>query len=84
MKIRMTNSYHTIEVYDTIEINPSDYDELRNLSEDEVIEYLNENGFDFKLNDNNQENIVDEVRFEKDIVREKTSDEEFKFSLVTE
>lgn len=82
MKIRMTNSYSITEVYDTIEINPNDYDELRGLSEEEVIEYLNENGYEFCLNDGSQDCIADEFRFEKEIVKEKTTDEEQTFFIV--
>ena len=82
MKIRMTNSYHITEVYDTIEIDPNDYDELKGLSDQEVIDYLNENGYDFCLKDSEQESIVDEFRFEKDIVKEKTNDEEQTFFIV--
>jgi hypothetical protein len=84
MKIRMTNSFHTTEVYETIEINPNDYEELEGLSNDEIIEYLNENGYDFALIDGEEVNIVDEIRFSKEIVKEKTSDEDIKFILIKE
>jgi len=63
MKIRMTNTYSITEIYDTIEIDPNDYDELIGLSEQEVIDYLNENGYDFRLKDSEQECIADEFRF---------------------
>ena len=78
----MTNTYSITEIYDTIEINPNDYDELAGLSEQEVIDYLNENGYDFCLKDSKQECIADEFRFEKEIVREKTYDEEQTFFIV--
>lgn len=81
MKIRMTNTYSITEIYDTIEIDPNDYDELAGLSEQEVIDYLNENGYDFCLKDSKQECIADEFRFEKEIVREKTYDEEQTFFI---
>lgn len=81
MKIRMTNTYSITEIYDTIEIDPNDYDELIGLSEQEVIDYLNENGYDFCLKDSKQECIADEFRFEKEIVREKTYDEEQTFFI---
>jgi hypothetical protein len=82
MKIRMLNSYSITEVYDTIEIDPNEYDELRGLSEEEVLQYLDDNGYDFCLKDGNEENIVDEFRFNREIVREKTTDEEQKFLIV--
>ena len=78
----MTNSYSITEIYDTIEIDPNDYDELRGLSEKEVLEYLNENGYEFCLKDASQDSIVDEFRFEKEIVKEKTTDEEQTFFIV--
>ena len=59
----------------------ADYDELAGLSEQEVIDYLNENGYDFCLKDSKQECIADEFRFEKEIVREKTYDEEQTFFI---
>ena len=43
MKIRLAKSYSVYEVYGTIELNPEDYTELQGLSEEEVIQYLNEN-----------------------------------------
>ena len=81
MKIRMTNTYSITEIYDTIEIDPNDYDELKGLSEQEVIDYLNENAYDFRLKDSEQECIADDFRFEKDIVKEKTYDEEQTFFI---
>ena len=81
MKIRMTNTYSITEIYDTIEIDPNDYDELRGMSEEEVIDYLNENAYDFRLKDCEQECIADDFRFEKDIVKEKTYDEEQTFFI---
>ena len=82
MKIRMTNSYHITEIYDTIEINPNDYDELRGLTEQEVIDYLNENPYDFRIKDSEQECIADDFVFEKEIVKEKTYDEDKTFVIV--
>ena len=82
MKIRMTNSYRIVEVYDTIEIDPNEYEELAGLSEKEVIEYLNENCHDFCLKDGAHDTIYDEFRFERDIVKDKTNDEEATFFIV--
>ena len=78
----MTNTYSITEIYDTIEINPNDYEELAGLSEKEVIEYLNDNCHDFCLKDAVHDTIYDEFRFEKEIVREKTYDEEATFFIV--
>lgn len=80
----MSNEYRTYEVYDTIEIKPEDYPELEGKSEDEVIEYLKENMFDFKIKDSNEENLVDSFMFEKDIVKDKVFDSDYNVILVKE
>jgi hypothetical protein len=61
------------EVYGDIEFNPQDYSELQDLSEQEVIGYLNENMYDFTLNDTN-EVLADQFQFETDIIRDKNYD----------
>jgi len=73
MKIRLTKSYIVYEVYGDIEFNPQDYSELQDLSEQEVIGYLNENMYDFTLNDTN-EVLADQFQFETDIIRDKNYD----------
>lgn len=83
MKIRLAKSYSVYEVYGTIELNPEDYTELQGLSEEEVIQYLNENMYDFTLNDS-QEVLVDQFRFETDIIKEKNYNEEEEIVMVNE
>lgn len=83
MKIRLAKSYSVYEVYGTIELNPEDYTELQGLSEEEVIQYLNENMYDFTLN-NSQEVLVDQFRFEMDLIRDKNYNEEEEIVMVNE
>lgn len=83
MKIRLAKSYSVYEVYGTIELNPEDYTELQGLSEEEVIQYLNENMYDFTLNDS-QEVLVDQFRFETDIIKEKNYNEDEEIVMVNE
>lgn len=81
MKIRLAKSYRVYEVYGDIEFNPQDYSELQDLSEQEVIEYLNENMYDFTLN-GTDEVLVDQFQFETDIIRDKNYDHEEEVVLV--
>ena len=81
MKIRLAKSYRVYEVYGDIEFNPQDYSELQDLSEQEVIEYLNENMYDFTL-DGTDEVLADQFQFETDIIRDKNYDHEEEVVLV--
>ena len=83
MKIRLTKSYNVYEVYGTIELNPEDYTELEGLSEEEVIQYLNENMYDFTLN-GSQEVLSDQFQFETDLIRDKNYNEEEEIVIVNE
>jgi len=73
MKIRLTRGYRMYEVYDTIEFNPQDYPELNGMSDEEIIEYLNENKYDMSLNDSD-ETLADQFIFERDLIKDKTMD----------
>jgi hypothetical protein len=81
MKIRLAKSYRVYEVYGDIEFDPKDYSELQDLSEQEVIEYLNENMYDFTL-DGTDEVLADQFQFETDIIRDKNYDHEEEVVLV--
>ena len=81
MEIRLAKSYRVYEVYGDIEFDPKDYSELQDLSEQEVIEYLNENMYDFTL-DGTDEVLADQFQFETDIIRDKNYDHEEEVVLV--
>ncbi len=80
----MSKSYMIYEVYDTIEINKEDYPELENLTDQEVLDYLDENLFDFEVNGSDEGSLGGEFEFNKEIVKEKTTNEEYKLILINE
>ncbi len=82
MKIRMTKSYTTYEIYDIIEINKDDYPELEGMSDEDALEYLNENMYEFKIKGSYESSLSDEFEFNKEIVKEKVTDDEYKLHLV--
>ena len=77
----MTRSYEMWESYEPIEINPEDYPELEGMSEDEILEYLNENMYEFEIKDGSEGTLVDEIIFGKDIIKDKMGDETFTLYL---
>lgn len=83
MKIRLAKSYRVYEVYGDIEFDPQDYPDLEGLSEEEIIEYLNENMYEFTLN-GTDEVLVDQFNFETDIIKDKNYDHEEEIVLVKE
>ena len=81
MKIRMTRSYEMWESYEPIEINPEDYPELEGMSNEEIIDYLNENMYEFEIKDGSEGSLVDEIQFGQEIVKDKMGDETFTLYL---
>lgn len=81
MKIRLAKSYRVYEVYGDIDFNPQDYTELEGLSDEEIIEYLNENMGDFTLN-GSDEVLVDQFTFDTDMIKDKILDQEEEIILV--
>lgn len=84
MKIRMAKSYTVYEVYDTIEINKEDYPELEGLTDDEVVAYLDENMWDFALEGSDEDCLASEFEFNRDIIKEKYTNEEHTLILLKE
>lgn len=76
MKIGLTRKYTMYEVYGTMEIDPNEHPELEGMSEDEVIEYLNENMYEFNVNDSMEDNLHDEIMFNYSIIKDKELDSE--------
>lgn len=77
----MTRSYSVWESYGAIEINPEDYPELEGMSEEEIIDYLNENMFEFELKGSSESNLADEFMFNVGIIKDKQNEEEFEIVL---
>ena len=84
MKIRMSKSYMTYELYDTIEINKEDYPELEGLTDEEALQYLDDNKWDFHLKDADEESLGGEFEFNRDIVKDKFTQEEYTLHLLKE
>jgi hypothetical protein len=81
MKIRMTRSYEMWESYEPIEINPEDYPELEGMTNEEIIDYLNENMYEFEIKDGSEGSLVDEIQFGQEIIKDKMGDETFTLYL---
>lgn len=81
MKIRMTRSYEMWESYEPIEINPEDYPELKGMSDEEILNYLNENMYEFELKGGSEGSLVDEIMFGQEIIKDKMGDEDFTLYL---
>jgi hypothetical protein len=81
MKIRMTRSYTAWESYESIEINPEDYPELEGKTEEEILEYINDNAYDFEIKGGSEGNIVDEIMFSGEVIKDNQYDEELTFYL---
>jgi len=77
----MIRTYEISELYETIEINKEDYPGLEGMSDEEAIEYINDNMYEFEVKGSDESNIVDEIMFGLDIVREKNQDENFRLML---
>jgi hypothetical protein len=82
MKIRMSKTYVVYELYDTIEINKEDYPELIDLTDEEALEYLKDNLFDFEINGGDEEYLGNEFEFNKDILKDKQTNEEYNLILI--
>lgn len=82
MKIRMSKTYTVYELYDTIEINKEDYPELIDLTDEEAFEYLKDNLFDFEINDGDEEYLGNEFEFNRDVIKDKQTNEEYNLILV--
>jgi hypothetical protein len=82
MKIRMKKSYRVYEVYDTIEINKEDYPELEGMTDEEALEYLNENMYEFEIKDSYEGSLANEFEFNKDIIKDDLFDEDCDLFLV--
>lgn len=84
MKIRMSKTYRVYELYDTIEINKEDYAELKDLTDEEALEYLQENIYDFEPKDSYEGSLVAEFEFNTDVLKDDQYDEEHELHLIEE
>lgn len=84
MKIRMSKSYTSYELYDTIEINKEDYPELEGLTDEEALEYLQDNMWDFCPDGSSEDCLASEFEFNKDIIKDKIHGEDRTLHLLKE
>lgn len=75
MKIRLIKTQTTHQIFDAIEIKKEDYPELNGMSDNEALEYLNDNMYDIALVNGEENCIYDEFFFGKEIIREKITNE---------
>ena len=78
MRIRLEKGYRCYELYGTIEINTEDYPEFEGKTEDEILEYLNENMYYFELKSGSEPNLIDEFEFKREMVKQEYLDEDYK------
>ncbi len=82
IKVGITESYTTYVYREQIEINVDDYPELEGKSDDEIIEYIQNNASDMKAPGNNDyvDNLYDAC-METDIDRDKVTNEEYELNV---
>lgn len=77
MKIRLGKEYRCYELYGTIEINPEDYPELKDKTDDEILEYLEENMYEFEIKNGSESNLIDEFEFNNEMLKQDYFDENY-------
>lgn len=76
--VRMTESYSTWIVRESVELNVEDYPELSGMSQEEMEEYISENWDSMKPTDENSfyDSLLEQCR-EADLVRDKITNEDY-------
>ena len=76
IEVRMTESYSTWVVHESVEITVADYPELEGMTEEEMKDYIMSNASDMKpTNDEWYSDLYDELN-QADVIREKITDED--------
>lgn len=76
IEVRMTESYSTWVVRESMEINVEDYPELAGMTEEEMSDYIMSNASDMKpTNEEYYESLYEEL-LQMDVMREKITGEE--------
>jgi len=76
IEIRMTESYSTWVVRESMEINVEDYPELEGMTEEEMTDYIMCNASDMKPTNGEWYDSLYEELSQMDVTREKISSEE--------
>lgn len=76
IEVRMTESYSTWVVHESLEINVEDYPELEGMTEEEMTDYITSNASEMKpSNEEWYDSLYDEL-MQMDVTREKITGEE--------
>jgi len=72
IKIRLVEYSSVMNVYDEIELDIDNYPELKDMNEDEMLEYINNNSSSMSpiSDDSYSDNLLQDLQ-EQDIIREK-------------
>lgn len=81
VKINQTLSYITYVVKEGVTIDLDDYPELEGMSNDEIIEYLDDNSDDMKPTNEDSYYTLSEELVDKDNIKEKIYDEHYSYSV---
>jgi len=84
VKIYQTESYTTYVVREPITIDLDDYPELEGMTDEEAVAYLDENKWDFSINDSSEDSLASEFEFNRDIIKDKFMNEELTIHLLKE
>jgi len=76
IEVRMTESYSTYVVHDSMEINVEDYPELEGMTEEEMTDYILSNASDMKSSNEEWYDSLYEELLQMDVVRDKITNEE--------
>lgn len=73
IKIRLVEYSSVMNVYDEIELDIDNYPELKDMNEDEMLEYINKNSSSMSpiSDDSYSDNLLQDLQ-EQDIIREKS------------
>lgn len=76
IEVRMTESYSTYVVHDSMDINVENYPELAGMSEEEMTDYILSNASDMKSSNEEWYDSLYEELLQMDVVRDKITNEE--------
>jgi len=81
VKIYQTESYKTYIVREPLTIDLDEYPELQDMTNEEIVDYLESNSSDMKpQNEQYYDSLSDEL-IEKDIIRDKINGEEYSYTV---
>ena len=81
INIHQTESYTTYIVREGITIDLDDYPELEGMSSYDIVDYLEYNASEMKPTNSEMYDSLEDELFQKDIIREKISGEDFSFRV---